>query len=126
VTIVLALAVGLLGVLVVALIVAEARRKPTPSRRNGIDDAIDLHTIQPRDIPKAVEAYLEAALEAGLSEVRLIHGKGKGVQRRRVQEILRDHPSVETFFDAPPARGAWGATIARLQSRRIPANGTES
>ena len=125
-TIVLALAVGLLGVLVVALVVAEARRKPTPSSRSGIDDAIDLHTIQPRDIPTAVEAYLEAALEAGLSEVRLIHGKGKGVQRRRVQEILRDHPKVETFFDAPPSRGAWGATIARLQSRRMPANDAES
>lgn len=82
-----------------------------------IEEAIDLHLFAPRDIPTVVEGYLEAAVERGFREVRLIHGKGKGVQRRRVQEILAEHPLVEEYFDAPPTRGAWGATIARL---RIP------
>ncbi len=79
-----------------------------------IEEAIDLHLFAPRDIPTVVEGYLEAAAERGFREVRLIHGKGKGVQRRRVQEILAEHPLVEEFFDAPATRGAWGATIARL------------
>ncbi len=80
-----------------------------------ISDAIDLHTFAPRDVPTVVEGYLEAAAEKGFAEVRLIHGKGKGVQRKRVQEILAAHPLVSEFFDAPPGRGAWGATIARLR-----------
>ena len=82
-----------------------------------IGDAIDLHSFAPRDIPTVVEGYLEAAAERGFREVRLIHGKGKGVQRRRVQEILREHALVEEFFDAPPGRGAWGATVVRLRER---------
>ena len=68
------------------------------------------------DIPDVVEAYVEAAAEKGYREVRLIHGKGRGVQRGRVQQILAGHPLVEEFFDAPPARGAWGATVARLRT----------
>jgi dsDNA-specific endonuclease/ATPase MutS2 len=81
----------------------------------AIEDAIDLHGFAPRDIPSVVEAYLEAAAERGLSEVRLIHGRGKGVQRRRVQEILAAHPLVERYADAPAYRGGWGATIAWLR-----------
>ena len=81
----------------------------------AIEEAIDLHSFAPRDIPTVIEGYLEAAAERGFREVRLIHGKGKGVQRRRVQEILSTHPLVEEFFDAPATRGAWGATIARLR-----------
>jgi DNA-nicking Smr family endonuclease len=77
-------------------------------------DVIDLHTFAPRDVPAVVSGYLEAARERGLREVRLIHGKGKGVQRARVQQLLAASPWVEEFFDAPPGRGAWGATIARL------------
>jgi DNA-nicking Smr family endonuclease len=80
-----------------------------------ITDVIDLHTFAPRDIPTVVEAYLEAASEQGYREVRLIHGKGKGFQRRRVREVLTGSPQVLEFFDAPPARGAWGATIVRLR-----------
>ena len=80
-----------------------------------ITDAIDLHTFRPRDIPLVVQGYLEAAHERGFAEVRLIHGKGTGFQRKRVQEILADHPLVLEYFDAPPSRGAWGATIARLR-----------
>ena len=96
----------------------EAERAPfdrDPPHEVPIEDALDLHSFAPRDVPDVVDGYLEAAAEAGFREVRLIHGKGKGVQRRRVQEILSTHPLVEEFFDAPAARGAWGATIARLR-----------
>lgn len=80
-----------------------------------IGDSIDLHTYRPRDVPKVVEAYLEAAREKGLREVRLIHGKGTGFQRDRVRQILAATEFVEEFFDAPPGRGFWGATVARLR-----------
>lgn len=80
-----------------------------------IEDSIDLHTFAPRDIPSVVESYLEAAAEKGFTEVRLIHGRGKGVQRARVQSVLARHPLVENFRDAPATRGGWGATIAWLR-----------
>lgn len=82
-----------------------------------IEEAIDLHAFAPRDVAKAVDAYLEAAREAGLREVRLIHGRGKGVQRSQVQARLRGHPDVEDFADAPPQRGGWGATLVWLKPR---------
>lgn len=98
---------------------AARRARGDPRARGGaIEDAIDLHGFAPREIPDAVRAYVEAAAAAGLGEVRLIHGKGKGVQRQRVQETLARHPLVDDFFDAPPGRGAWGATVARLRSER--------
>ena len=81
-----------------------------------IEESIDLHLFRASEVGDVVEGYLEAAAERGFREVRLIHGKGKGVQRRRVQEILAEHPLVEEFFDAPATRGAWGATIARLRA----------
>ena len=80
-----------------------------------IEDAIDLHPFRPRDIVSGVESYLEAAAEAGLREVRLIHGRGKGFQRARVRELLAADGRVEEFFDAPPGRGGWGATVVRLR-----------
>ena len=83
-----------------------------------IEDAMVLHGFQPRDIVGVVESYLEAASEKGYREVRLIHGRGKGVQRARVQEFLSSYPLVEEFFDAPPGRGGWGATVVRLRPRR--------
>ena len=77
-----------------------------------IEDAIDLHTVAPRDIPSVVEEYVNAAHEAGLREVRLIHGRGKGVQRGIVQAALEKHSLVEEFWDAPESH--LGATVARL------------
>jgi len=82
-----------------------------------IEDALDLHTFAPRDIPRVVRAYLDEACERGFPEVRLIHGKGKGVQRERVRRVLADHPRVAEFFDGTPGRGGWGATIVRLTGR---------
>lgn len=80
-----------------------------------IEDSLDLHTFQPRDIPDVVHDYLEAAFEKGFREVRLIHGRGKGVQRVRVQAALERSPYVAEFRDAPATRGGWGATLAWLK-----------
>jgi DNA-nicking Smr family endonuclease len=80
-----------------------------------IEDALDLHTFAPRDVRSVVDEYLRAASAQGLREVRLIHGKGKGVQRAAVQSMLRSHPLAEAFFDAPEGRGGWGATIVTLR-----------
>lgn len=80
-----------------------------------IEDEIDLHGFAPRDIRIVVQEYCRAAAEKGLVEVRLIHGKGKGVQRRCVQSELGKHPNVLEFWDAPPMSGGLGATFARLR-----------
>lgn len=82
--------------------------------RVPVEDALDLHPFSPRDVPSVVEAYLEAAHEAGFRDVRLIHGRGIGVQRARVHQLLQDHPLVEGFADAPESH--LGATVVRLKS----------
>lgn len=86
-----------------------------PAQVVPIEDSIDLHGFAPRDIPSVVEAYLEAAVEKGFREVRLIHGKGIGFQRQRVREVLSNHPQVVEFRDAPATRGGWGATLVWLE-----------
>lgn len=78
-----------------------------------IESTIDLHAFAPRDIVSVVEEYLRAAQDAGLREVRLIHGRGIGVQRGRVQAVLERHPLVAEFWDASDSH--LGATIARLK-----------
>jgi DNA-nicking Smr family endonuclease len=80
-----------------------------------IEDALDLHAFAPRDVASVVAEYLEAASARGFSEVRLIHGRGIGVQRVIVRSALARHPRVAGFTDAPPERGGWGATIVRLK-----------
>ena len=82
--------------------------------RVPIEDSLDLHSFLPRDIPSVVEEYLQAAHARGFSEVRLIHGRGIGVQRRIVQSLLSNHPLVAAFADAPEDRGGRGATVVRL------------
>lgn len=79
-----------------------------------IEDCLDLHTFLPRDIPDLMEDYLAECLKAGLYSVRIIHGKGKGVQKRRVQGLLQKNPLVYAFKDAPPEAGGWGATLVEL------------
>lgn len=81
--------------------------------RVPIEDAIDLHAFAPRDIVSVVDEYLHAAHEAGFSDVRLIHGRGKGVQRADIQRLLRTHPLVERYWDAPESH--LGATLVRLR-----------
>lgn len=82
-----------------------------------LEDFIDLHPFQPRDIPDVVTSYLDAAVEAGFEEVRVIHGRGIGFQRKRVRSVLERHPGVLEFSDAPIERGGWGATVVRLAQR---------
>lgn len=82
-----------------------------------IEDSIDLHTFDPREVEDVVESYLEAAWEKGFQEVRLIHGRGKGVQRARIRQRLARNPRVQAFGDAPGHRGGWGATLVWLKPR---------
>ena len=80
--------------------------------RVPIEDSLDLHAFHPRDIPSVVEEYIRAAHEAGLREVRLIHGRGRGIQRGIVQAVLEKDPLVVSFHDAPESH--LGATVAVL------------
>ena len=81
-----------------------------------LEDHLDLHPFQPKEIPSVVEEYLEQCKTAGFREVRLIHGKGVGVQRNIIRALLEKHPNVESFHDAPLEAGSWGATIVVLKS----------
>jgi DNA-nicking Smr family endonuclease len=80
-----------------------------------IEDSLDLHGFAPREVRDVVDAYLDAARGAGFREVRLIHGRGRGVQRRSVQSLLASDARVERFADAPPDRGGFGATLVWLR-----------
>jgi dsDNA-specific endonuclease/ATPase MutS2 len=80
--------------------------------RVPLEAELDLHSFQPRDIPSVVAEYLDAAAAAGFGEVRLVHGRGRGVQRGIVQATLDRHPRVAAFWDDPDSH--LGATIARL------------
>ena len=82
-------------------------------KRIPIEHTLDLHAFQPRDIKSVVEEYVTAAHEAGFREIRLIHGRGRGVQRGIVQAALEKHPLVESFDDA--ADSHLGATVALLR-----------
>ena len=79
-----------------------------------IEDVLDLHTFRPKDIPDLLEDYFTECLKAGIYSVRIIHGKGKGVQKRRVQELLKKNSMVTAFKGAPPEAGGWGATLVEL------------
>ena len=94
--------------------------------RIPITDTFDLHMIAPRDAKAALEAYLEEAHRLGLTALRIIHGRGIGVQREMVRVVLGRTEFVESFGDAPTEAGGWGATIVTLRAnpygfnRRIP------
>ena len=81
--------------------------------RVPIEGTLDLHPFAPRDVASVVAEYVTAAHEAGLREIRLIHGRGKGVQRGIVQQALERHPLVEEFWDATETH--LGATVATLR-----------
>jgi len=80
-----------------------------------IEESIDLHTFQPKEVASVVEEYLEECCRAGFTEVRLVHGKGVGVQRNIVRSILGKHPAVLSYHDAPAEAGGWGATVVVLK-----------
>ena len=79
-----------------------------------IGDVLDLHSFKPKDIPSVVEEYLGECRRSGILQVRLIHGKGAGVQRAIIRSLVDKNPSVISFEDAPAEAGGWGATIVRL------------
>ena len=81
-----------------------------------ITDVFDLHTIPPREVKAVVEEYLSEARRLGFPVVRIIHGKGIGVQRDMVRTILSRTPFVVDWTDAPPEAGGLGATIVRFSS----------
>ena len=80
-----------------------------------IEDIIDLHTFRPKDVPDLLEDYFSACIDKGIFSVRVIHGKGKGILKKRVQEILSKNPMVESFRDASPGAGGWGASMVELK-----------
>ena len=85
--------------------------------RIPIEESIDLHTFSPAEIPSLLEEYLQECINAGIYEVRIIHGKGMGIQRQRVHSFLEKSPLVQSFTLAPPTSGGWGATVALLRRR---------
>lgn len=83
--------------------------------RIPITDVFDLHTVPPRDVKPVVEAYLDEANKLGLKALRIIHGRGIGVQREIVRGILAKTEFVQSFRDAPAEAGGWGATLVTLR-----------
>jgi len=79
-----------------------------------IDGILDLHTFSPKDASSVVVEYIQACLEKGIYEVQIIHGKGKGVLRRKVHSLLEKHPKVLSYkIDSGPS--GWGATVVKLK-----------
>lgn len=82
-----------------------------------VGDVLDLHSFPPGEVGELVRDYLDLAVERGFAQVRIVHGRGIGVQRERVRGILERDPRVEAFGDAALEAGGWGATWARLRPR---------
>jgi DNA-nicking Smr family endonuclease len=82
-----------------------------------IDGTLDLHLFQPRDVREVVTDYIEACLERGIYALRIIHGKGSGVQREIVHSILKNHPAVAAFRHEGGTGGSWGATVVDLKPK---------
>jgi DNA-nicking Smr family endonuclease len=80
-----------------------------------IEDVLDLHPFRPSDVRDVALEYLIAAREKGFGQVRLIHGRGMGVQRANIQAMLRKLDFVSEFHDADPTGGGWGATVVMLE-----------
>lgn len=79
-----------------------------------IEDRLDLHTFLPKDVPNLLDDYFSECIKANILSVRIIHGKGTGTLKKRVQSILKRHPCVLSFTDAPLEAGGWGATVVQL------------
>ena len=85
--------------------------------RISVTDIFDLHTVHPRDVKAVVEEYLLEAQRLGLRALRIIHGRGIGVQREIVRGVLARSAFVESFTDAPAEAGGWGATVVTLRGK---------
>ena len=79
-------------------------------------DTLDLHGCCPEQVPPLIGDFIENAKELGLRSLRIVHGKGKSRQKWEVHRILKEHPEVESYRDAPPDAGGWGATVVLLKS----------
>ena len=91
----------------------------------AIDGVLDLHTFRPAELPDLLEDYISACIEEGLFSLRIIHGKGGGILKKRVRSLLARDRRVAAFRDAPPQAGGWGATLVDLH-RNAPPNGTST
>jgi DNA-nicking Smr family endonuclease len=91
----------------------------------AIEDVLDLHTFRPKDIPDLLDNYFTECIKAGIFSVRVIHGKGKGIQKKRVQGILEKNSMVRAFKEAPPEAGGWGATSVELSRNLDPEHSRE-
>jgi dsDNA-specific endonuclease/ATPase MutS2 len=94
---------------------ADADFDPEQPVEVPITDVLDLHSFRPRDVKAVVEEYLEQARLRGFKALRIIHGRGIGVQRETVRAILERTPFVAGYTDAPAEAGGWGATIVSLR-----------
>ena len=82
-----------------------------------IEDVLDLHTFTPKEVPDLLFDYFSACIEENIFFVRIIHGKGKGILKKRVRELLQQNPMVESFRNAPSDAGGWGATLVELKRK---------
>jgi len=82
-----------------------------------IEDILDLHTFKPKEVPDLLADYFYACIDAGIYSVRIVHGKGRGILKKRVQELLKKNPLVESYKNAPLQAGGWGATLVELKPR---------
>ena len=80
-----------------------------------LEDTLDLHTFRPKEIASLLDDYLTECARAGIFSVRVIHGKGQGFLKKRVGQVLANHPLVVKYHDAPPEAGGWGATLVDLK-----------
>ena len=81
-----------------------------------IEDVLDLHTFLPPEVPDLLDDYFSACIEKKIFSVRIIHGKGQGILKKRVEKHLQKNRLVRSFKSAPPEAGGWGATLVELNS----------
>jgi DNA-nicking Smr family endonuclease len=82
-----------------------------------IEDILDLHTFKPKEIPGLLTDYFTACIEKSIYSIRIVHGKGRGILKKRVHELLKKNQMVESFQPAPPEAGGWGATLVELKRK---------
>jgi DNA-nicking Smr family endonuclease len=87
--------------------------------RIPITDDLDLHTFSPREIKSVVTEYISECYKIGIRELKIIHGKGKSVQKSIVYNLLKQNPLVISFQDAPAQFGSWGATMVTLKEKTV-------
>jgi DNA-nicking Smr family endonuclease len=82
-----------------------------------IQDILDLHTFKPKEVSDLLVDYFSVCVDAGIFSVRIVHGKGRGILKKRVQGLLKKNPRVESFRNAPLQAGGWGATLVELKRK---------